>query len=79
MTLAQDKALAQVFRDYSNKTWDRLMSNTLIEKDIILKVFEDKDISYIQGYVSKLANEFQEVFNLGYLQGVNLIKGQSVK
>lgn len=70
MSLTQDKALAQVFINYSDKTWGRLMSDTLIEEDVIWEVFENEDIPFIQGYVSNLANEFQFIYNEGYCAGV---------
>lgn len=68
-TLAQRKALAQVFTEYSDKTWGRLMSDTLIEEDKICDYFQEEEVIFLQGFVSELADEFQTVFDAGVCLG----------
>ena len=76
-TLAQRKALEFVFCDsITDGLWDRVIYDKLSEEDNIWDVFSGQDIKTL---VKDLSINFQEIFDVGYLQGVNLMKGQSVK
>jgi hypothetical protein len=77
MTIMQDKALEFLFCEpIIEGLWNRLMQDKLTEEDTIWEVFKDrKDLEEI---AIGLEDMFKEVFHTGYLQGVNLLKGQSV-
>ena len=76
-TLAQDKALEFVFCNPINEgLWSRVMNDNLVKEDEVWDVFSGQDIKTL---VKDLSINFQAVFDTGYLQGVNLMKGQSVK
>ena len=77
-TLAQDKALKFIFcNPITEGLWNRVFTNTLADEDEICDTFIDNQD--IKTLVKDLSINFQEVFDAGYLQGVNLMKGQSVK
>jgi len=79
MTLAQDKTIGIMFCDpIQEGVWNRLQSNDLDDNDFLWIAYEDLQGEDLIKVANNLESEFQEVFNAGYLQGVNLMKGQSV-
>jgi len=77
MNIIQQKTLEFVFYDpITEGLWDRLMQDKLTDEDEVWNVFLGQDIRTL---VKDLSISFQDVFDAGYLQGVNLTKGQPVK
>jgi len=79
-SLAQDKALHIIFCEpISEGLWLRVFNKKLTDNDVICDDFHYVNHDAISSLVKDLSINFQEMFDAGYLQGVNLMKGQSVK
>ena len=72
--LCKRKALEQyfscnVYHTQVNELWDRVMTGTLTDEDIIWIPFQDCIEQELAQYIENTANDFQQIWNAGYTEG----------